>query len=131
MFARHLWVPSIDSLALADAQTFLGLVDPVCIEIRNGPTLPEAFYRREGSVNMIGLNMLQSVRELSRSVWHELEHARQCEQLFDRNGSAFHAEAFEQAVSFDTTGTLGALEEMAINAEEYDYEARLIRMVRI
>lgn len=131
MMFRHHWIPALDAIALADAQTRLGLRDPVRIEVRADGGFPEAFYRRDEGVNIIGLNPLQCVRELSRSLWHEMQHAQQCEGLFDGDGAEFHAEAFRQAIDFDVTGIIGPLETEAISAEDFDYDNRLIRMVKI
>ena len=127
---REWWDIALDALAFAEAVEALGIQDPITIEFGQ-PPISDGFYRRDDGSHFIGVNKFQTLRELSRTIWHELEHARQCECMpFDGDGDRYHAEAFNQAIDFDVLGIVGPLEQQAIDAEDYDYDLRLVRMVK-
>lgn len=114
------WDKSVDMAALHfTCYDVLGLQDAIRIHFAVPDPSVEGFYRREGQRHFIWVNPDMTPGEMSKTLHHELEHARQCEQEFDGDGIAFHE--WEDRAKY---------EEQAQRAELRDHSIRLVTVKR-
>jgi hypothetical protein len=127
---REKWQPALDVGALKQACSMLGVNDPVVIGVDDELSI-DGYYQRVNDEHHITLNPELSIGEASKTIWHELAHAAQCELDFDGDGAAFHDAAWDAALEAELSNTVSKLEVEARAAEMYDYDLRLVRMVKV
>lgn len=132
MTLRRRWGPALDVRAFADATTYAGLAGEVRLELSNALAAEHhgCYSPHENAHVVVVSATLVSPRELSRTIWHELCHAAQCQTYFDNDGAAFVAASFAEAVDFELSSQVGKLEAEARAWEDLDYDLRLVRMVK-
>jgi len=113
-----------------EAVKMLGLEYPVELELGTWPTefdcFPDGYYRREGDLHRIGVCGGLSEEDISRTIWHELTHALQCERDFDGDGERYHAATGEAACEAEDGDGDSPWEAECEAAEDLDKRYRLV-----
>lgn len=139
MLGRPRLIPALIPEAVAAAVAWFQLRDPVTISVEELPhreCLTDesrelwAYYFREAKQHHIVVHSGLTPQEMSKSIYHELTHASQCEVEFNGDGPAFHTATFQEGARSELSGLGGALEDDAEAAELLDYDLRLVRMVK-
>jgi hypothetical protein len=105
-----------NNTAIARAAERVGLRDPVVVTYERVPVA--GYYRRESGYHHILVNAELSALERDRTIYHELEHARQCEHEFGGDGDAYHEAVAEAALAaYDRWGSVCSYELSAREAE--------------
>lgn len=127
---RKRWLPTFDAEALLDLIERECPGDGLWIIPEPPHSIPGGAYmqivdRLNGSrLYKVGLDMALSPHELSKALYHELEHCRQSRMF--TTGSAFHAVANSAAIEGILSGLGSWYEERAQRAEDhaFDYYVR-------
>lgn len=110
------------------AAEHLGVEDPVVIQYLDGGTKigVSGFYRRQTGWHEICVATELSPRAMSQTIYHELEHARQCEMLHGGDADAYHqavVDAAFEAIKLPQRASWYELQARA--AERLDDQVRL------
>lgn len=131
MLRRRPLVNMLDGAALATVISAFGLKDPVQIIVEELIEDVDAYYQRRDDLNRITVAHRLTPQSMSKAIYHELSHARQCEREFGGDGPAFHDAAHQAAILAAVSSTESFYEGEASALELLDYDLRLVQRGRM